>query len=168
MTQHDPKARLLDQIERERRRWRDLVAEVGEQRMEQPGPMGDWSFKDLAAHLLGWRNRTIARLEAAAAGRPAPPPPWPTELEGGDDDPVNDWIHEQHRDRPAADVLADVDASYERLAKVIRDLPDDRLTDPNAFPWLGGETLAEQDLFGHLHDEHEASIREWLGRGAVA
>ena len=27
--------------------------------MTEPGPMGEWTFKDLAAHLLGWRERTI-------------------------------------------------------------------------------------------------------------
>ncbi len=168
MTDPDPKARLLEQIEHERQHWRDLVAEVGEDHMTEPGPMGEWSFTDLAAHLLGWRNRTIARLEATAAGRPAPPSPWPAELDGEDDDQVNAWIHDQHRDRSPADLLADVDASYGRLAAAIAAQPAEKLTDPGAYPWLGGETLAEQDLFSHLHDEHEPSIREWLDRGAVA
>jgi hypothetical protein len=167
VTDHDPKARLLEQIEHERQHWRDLVAEVGD-RMTEPGPMGEWSFKDLAAHLLGWRERTIGRLEAAGAGRPVPPPPWPAELEGEDDDPVNAWIQDESRDRSTADVLADVDASYARLAAAIAAQPDDKLTDPGAYPWLDGETLAEQDLFSHLHEEHEPSIREWLERGAVA
>ena len=41
-------------------------------------------------------------------------------------------------------------------------LPDDVVTDRSAFRWLGGESLAEAALFSHLHEEHEASIREWL------
>ena len=169
MTQTDastsPRAAVLARIADERRRWQDLVAEVGPDRLDEPGPMGEWSFKDLAAHLLGWRERTIARFEAAAQGRPEPPPPWPQELEGEDDDPVNDWIHEQHRDRPAHDVLADVDRSYERLATAIAALPDRKLTDPAAFPALDGQSVVDVDLFGHLHDEHEPSIREWLDQG---
>ena len=68
------KADALARIDAERRYWRDLVAEVGEDRMDEPGPMGEWTFKDLAAHLLGWRQRTIARLEAAAAGEREPAP----------------------------------------------------------------------------------------------
>lgn len=36
----------------------------------QPGPIGEWTFGELAGHLLGWRNRTLARLEAAAAASP--------------------------------------------------------------------------------------------------
>ena len=41
-------------------------------------------------------------------------------------------------------------------------LPEDVVGDPDAFGWLGGESLAETDLFGHLHDEHLPSIRDWL------
>ena len=62
----DPRDALVADCEREREAWRALVDEVGVDRMTEPGPMGPWSFKDLAAHLLGWRDRTIARLEAAA------------------------------------------------------------------------------------------------------
>ena len=162
-TQSDPRANVLGRIADERRHWQDLVAQVGTDRLEEPGPMGEWSFKDLAAHLLGWRERTLARFEAAVDGRAVPPPPWPAELE--DDDPINEWIHEQHRARPAEDVLRDVDRSYERLAAAVAALPDEKLTDPTAFPTLEGQSVVDVDLFGHLHDEHEPSIREWLARG---
>lgn len=154
-----PKAEALARIDAERRYWRDLVAEVGEDRMDEPGPMGEWSFKDLAAHLLGWRQRTIARLEAAAAGEREPAPAWPAGLS---DDEVNDWLHERDRDRPLREVLDDVDRSYERIERAVAALPDDVVSDRAAFRWLEGESLAEASLFSHLHEEHESSIREWL------
>jgi Mycothiol maleylpyruvate isomerase N-terminal domain len=161
-TTADPRAAVIARIEAERAWWRDLVAEIGEDRMTEPGPMGDWTFKDLASHLLGWRERTIARLEAAAAGRGEPPNPWPAELGDEEDDPINDWIHERTRDRPLTDVLEDVDRSYERLANAVAALPDELVTSPDAFPWLDGEALADVELFGHLHDEHEPALRAWL------
>src|SRR5690349_5003052 len=117
------KADVLARIEAARAEWQGLVAEVGEGRMEQPGPMGEWTFKDLAAHLTGWRERTIARLEAAGQGEEAPPPQWPRHL--NDDDAINTWIYEQNRDRPLKDVLADADRSFERLAAAIAALPDE-------------------------------------------
>ncbi|MEA2621035.1 MAG: hypothetical protein QOC97_1808 [Chloroflexota bacterium] len=157
----DPRRELTDALQRERAIWRDLVNEVGESRMTEPGPMGEWSFRDLATHLLGWRERTIGRLEAAAAGRAAPPPPWPTGL--GDDDAINAWIHERGSARPVHDVLADVDRSYQRLADAIASLPDEIVTDADAFPWLEAHSLEEQkaNLFSHLHDEHMPSVRVW-------
>ena len=52
--------------------------------------------------------------------------------------------------------------SYERLANAIAALPEDLVTRRDAFPWMEGESLAETNLFGHLHDEHMPSIRAWI------
>ncbi len=62
MPDHITKADALAAIDAEREIWRQLVAEVGDDRMEEPGPMGAWTFKDLAAHLTGWRQHSIARI----------------------------------------------------------------------------------------------------------
>ena len=45
------KAALLDQTERERLAWEQLLRAVGEERVEQPGATGERSFKDVVAHL---------------------------------------------------------------------------------------------------------------------
>jgi hypothetical protein len=159
----DPRSEVIARVEREHAAWQDLVNEIGESRMTEPGPMGRWSFKDLASHLLGWRERTIARLEAASVGREAPPPGWPPELDDDDDvDAINAWIQERSSDRSVRQVLDDVDGSYGRVARAIAALPEDVVTRADALPWLGGECLADTDLFGHLHDEHMPSIRAWL------
>lgn len=155
---------LVKEIRAERAAWQALLAEVGEDRMEEPGPMGDWTFKDLTAHLTFWQERAIARIGAGPGEDP--PAPWPAEL--GDEDEVDDWdelnawIYEQHRDRPLRDVLADADRTYERLAELIATMPEDDLTTPGRYEAMGDKALVEADFFGHLHEEHEASIREWL------
>jgi uncharacterized damage-inducible protein DinB len=148
----------LSRIQQERDDWHALLAEVGEDRMEEPGPMGDWTFKDLAAHLLGWRERTISLIEAGPDGNP--PTPWPATLDG--DDQINAWIYEQHRDRPLRDVLVDMDQSYERIVDLIERMPEGDLTAPGRFKWMGDERLFEVDFAGHLREEHEPSIRAWL------
>jgi hypothetical protein len=152
------KAKLLQQIETERAYWNDLVGEVGEDRMEQPGPMGAWTFKDLTAHITGWRNRTIDRIEAGPGSDPAPA--WPNQLT--EDDEINDWIYVRNRNRPLQRVLADADLSFKRLAAAVRALPEEDLTTPGRFSWLDGAALVHTDFFGHLHAEHEPSIRAWL------
>ena len=139
--------------------WRDLAAEVGPARYAEPGPMGEWSFGDMAGHLLGWRNRTIARLEAAGRGETEPPAPWPADLE--DDDRINDWIHDQDAGRSPAELVAAYDATYDRIIAALASMPDALLTDPDLLPWVG-EALIDIDFTGHLHDEHVASVRAWL------
>ncbi|HYM85011.1 MAG TPA: maleylpyruvate isomerase N-terminal domain-containing protein [Candidatus Dormibacteraeota bacterium] len=150
-------------IRGDRQLWRELVAAVGD-RTDEPGPMGDWTFGDLAGHLAGWRERLISRLEAAARGEPEPQPPWPAELD--DDDRINDWIHERDRGRSAKELIADYDSSFERLAVAVEALPPRLLEDPAAFGWMGGEALRDADPTGHLREEHEPTVRAWLaGRG---
>lgn len=153
-------ADLAARVRADRESWREMVAAVGADRFEEPGPMGEWSFRDLAGHLLGWRERTIERLEAAARGEPDPPPPWPADLDG--DDEINDWIHERDRDRSTQELIDGYDASFERLAAAIEALPPQLATDHGGLPWLEGHPLADLDPTSHLHEEHEPSLRMWL------
>jgi uncharacterized protein (TIGR03083 family) len=142
--------------------WRTLAAEVGPDRYDEPGAMGEWTFGDLAGHLLGWRNRTITRFEAIARGDPDP---LPEDVEGEDVvHGMNDRIREAHAGRPAADLVADYDASYDRLIDALRALPDELFTDPDALEWVGAP-LIEITFTGHLHEEHVPDVRAWLERG---
>jgi DinB family protein len=153
------RAEQIDAIQADQQLWRDLAAEVGPGRYGEPGPMGEWSFGDMAGHLLGWRNRTIARLQAFSRGEPDPPDPWPAELD--DDDLINLWIRSQHADRTPPQLVADYGASYDRLISIIESMPEAKLTDPNLIPWLE-VPLVEVDFTDHLHDEHLQSVRTWL------
>ena len=55
------KAEAVAALRADQQFWRDLAARVGPSRYAEPGPMGEWSFSDMAGHLVGWRNRTINR-----------------------------------------------------------------------------------------------------------
>lgn len=154
---------LLEEIAAERATWGALLAEVGEDRMQEPGPMGDWTFKDLAAHLAFWGERSLARIEAGPGG--AAPVPWPAAMGAEDDiedwDEVNAWIYARYRDRPLHAVLADMDQWFQRLTTLIETLPEEDLITPGRFGF--DQPLVEGEFFGHYYDEHEASVRAWLG-----
>jgi hypothetical protein len=151
---------LAARVRADRQVWRDLVAEVGRERMLEPGPMGDWTFKDMAAHLAAWRNARIPMIEAISRGESVPPPPWPAEMD--DDDAINTWLQARDRDRPLDEVLDDYDRSFERLAAAIEALPEDVAHDPNGLPWAGGTRAVDIDFTDHLHDEHLPDVRAWL------
>lgn len=154
-----------DQVRADRQVWRDLVAEVGRDRMLEPGPMGEWTFKDLAAHLAAWRNARIPIIEAIARGETPPPTPWPAEL-GEDDEVINEWFQARDRDRSIDDVVADYDSSFERLAAAIEALPESVAHDPNGLPWTEGTAAVDIDWTEHLHDEHMPDTRAWLAAQA--
>src|SRR5436190_13543951 len=107
------KDQILGTIAADEGDWASLVAEVPAARIDEPGPMGDWSFRDLVSHLLAWRNRTIGRLQAAQAGAPRPANPWPATV--SDDDPINAWLRDQDAGRSAQELLGAYAASFARL-----------------------------------------------------
>lgn len=158
----------MHRIEEERGNWRALLAEVGQERMTEPGPMGEWSFKDLTSHLTGWRGYSISRLEAALRGEGDAPFPWPTVLTA--DDKINQWIYDTDKDRPLADVLSVFDATFARLRAVVEEMPDEMLIDPNALPWMEGESLGNALVsgfyFDHWREEHEPTVRAWLAEAS--
>ncbi len=152
---------LRDDIDR-------LAAEVGEKRAIEPNTFGELSFKDVIAHLNGWRQLTAARLEAGLTGV-APTPPWPASLEEDRDlDAINHWFFESSRDKPLAQVLAESRDTLDRSERAIAALPDDALFDPGHFTWLGDYALGPAVVEGsweHFHIDHEPEIRAWLSRG---
>ncbi len=164
MTTDSMKTAALRQIDDEHTRWRALVAEVGESRMNEPGPMGAWTFKDLVSHLTGWRSYGISRFEAALRGEGDAPFPWPPVLTT--DDEINDWLQQTDQNRTITEVLEDHEATWTRLKSVVEEMPDEMLADPEAFPWTEGQSLGDAivsgTFFAHLHEEHEPAVRSWL------
>jgi len=168
MTETITKENVLAAIDDERAGWEALVAEVGPDRLEEPAFAGGWSFRDITAHLMGWRLYGIARLEAAAKGDPEPPAPWPSDLE--EDDEINAWFYDRDRNIPTSEVMQTASNSYQRLHDAISALPDEALTKPDYFDWTEGTPLGtwfvDRAYFGHLHEEHEPDIRAWLAKTA--
>jgi hypothetical protein len=169
MTASTTREEALAVFDAARRENQDFLATIPRERMTEPGATGHWTVKDVIAHTTGWRNRFIAQLEAIAAGQPEPPAPWPAELT--EDDDVNAWIYEQHRDEPLDDVLAGWDSSFDRLRAAFVALPDEVLYDPNYFSWAEGTPLIEvlpKTYMGHFNEEHEPVLRAWLAGAQAA
>lgn len=162
------KAAQLARMDAARAGWEALLAEVGEARMEQPGAEGDWTFRDVVAHLNAWRDLTLSRLEAARRGE-QPQLPWPAgmseEIVDGVDgvDEINRWMGERDRDRSVSEVLADSREQFQRLRAAVGALSPEELFEPGRFAWLDGLPLSAvlDGAFEHL-EEHQTTTREWL------
>ena len=162
-TQVDKQA-LLDRIQHEAQVWDDFLREVGAARMEQPGAADEWTFKDVVAHLSGWRKQTIARLEAARDDR-ALEPIWPAEWDEEDDlEKINEWIYWENHNRDLHDVLTESRTQFRQLHDLVRELPEATLFERDRFAWMQGRPLADVLHFGHFHEEHEPTLRAWLAQ----
>jgi hypothetical protein len=131
--------------------------------MDQGGVAGDWSIKDIVAHLTGWQPRLTARLQAAQRSEGEPPPPWPAHLQT--DDEINAWIYEANRRRSVHEILDESRQVFQQFLAVIEGLPDDILIEPAYhIVQLGGQRFSASEFFDHFHDDHEPDLRAWLAR----
>lgn len=156
---------ILSRLAADEQAWNTLVAEVPRERMDEPGPMGEWSFRDLVSHLLAWRVRTIGRVEAAQAGAARPGNPWPADM-GADDDAINAWFRDQDAGRSASELLEDYAGTFGRLSGLIAGCPDEAFiaedeSTPGYFRWKDNTGELTSDFSGHLND-HAADVRSWL------
>jgi hypothetical protein len=158
--------RLAGILRTERVRWNALLAQVGADRMEVPGVEGEWSGKQLVAHLTWYEQGIVdgARQVAATGTFTRPRDRGP--LAGLTLDERNDRIAAESRDRPLADVLAEADRTFEQLVRLIEAVPQDVLNDPHLLglpddlvPWMG----VANNSYSHYR-QHEGSLRAWLDR----
>jgi hypothetical protein len=169
------KQAVLDRIATERSIWEALVAEVDPAWAIEPKAIGDWSFKDVVAHLAGWRQRFVDDVVAVVQGTPAPALDWPYTWEESEEQTpegeartqaINDWLYTQSRDRTYAQVLAQYALQWTTLRAAVELMPDALVERRDAIARLGGQSLAEallgDDAFSHFHVEHEPEIRAWL------
>ena len=129
--------------------------------MTAPGAVGDWSVKDLLAHLIFWEQAPVRALRAEASGEPGQLPP---DDEGVDR--LNARAVAERRERPPAEVLTEFERSYHELLEVVEPLSDEDLNDPGRYAWTGGKPLwriIAGESYLHYR-EHDEELRAWLDR----
>ena len=160
------KSELLDWLQEVHQKWEALLDQIGPERMDQPGVNGDWSMKDMVAHLTGWNRWLLARLQAAQRSEVEPPPSWPAHLQT--DDEINAWIYETNRGRSPREVLDETHQVYQQLLAAIEALPDevriDRIEPVFYLVWVDDKRFLAGEFFNHFHDDHEPDVRAWLAR----
>lgn len=110
-----------------------LLAELDEAAFVRRGTIGggEWSAKDLAAHLGSWEGFAIETLENVQRGER---PPIDDELTGpGSDDRLNAREVKRFRDAPASDVMSRFEDLHRRIVGSIEATTDERWATPYPF-----------------------------------
>lgn len=112
--------------------------------------MGDWSVKDVMAHVSTWEEEALQHLPLIARG--GTPPRYAA---SGGIDAFNARTAERKRDLSLAVIRRLLDESHRRLVELVRSAPEDQ---------LAGETRflrrLRLDTYGHYR-LHADAIREW-------
>jgi DinB superfamily len=152
--------RLAGILRAERAKWNALLAQVGMERMEIPGAVGDWSVKQLAAHLTWYEGAVLeGARQVFATGKFTR-----RRREGLSLDEQNVQIAESSRTRPLSSVLAEADEVFAQLLALVEACPQAILNDPEALglpddmvPWMG----IANNSYAHYR-QHEQELRAWL------
>lgn len=160
------KSEILQWLEQAQGQWQTLLDEIGLARMEQPGVNGDWSMKDIVAHLAGWNRHLLNRFGAALRGEAEPPPPWPAQLET--DDEINAWIYETNHERTPRDVLDESAQINQAIYALVETLPAtvrlERVEPAYYLVWVGDQRFLPGEFYDHFRDDHEPDVRNWLAQ----
>lgn len=156
--------RLVGLLDAERARWHALLSEVGAARMELSGVEGNWSVKDLVAHLTFYERRVVESAQRVLATGTFTRPD--DDLAAMTMDERNAIVAAQARARPVSDVLAEADQVFTHLRTLLARAPLDMLNDPRRLgmpddvaPWM----RVANNSYGHYR-QHEQAIRDWLER----
>jgi hypothetical protein len=161
MPQPKSKAQILKRLQTERRRLEQNLAGLSPDAMLQPGVVGEWSVKDVLAHLADWEARMPVWIEAARRGGPVETPePGLTWKQLAI---VNRRIYEAHRDQPLEEVLDYFRSTHRRFMDMVEAMPEDEMLAPGryaftgkaaVYSWLSG--FAAHDLWG------KTKILKWM------
>ncbi len=119
-----------------------------------PGRAGDWSVKDLLAHVTAWDVDLLTNLGKVKRGQKSGRTQW----DQAGIQAQNDAWQAEMKNRPLERVLADYDGVHEQLLRVVQSLSDAELEAPA--DWLQGRPLF-QYFVDHVvthEDEHGAEL----------
>jgi hypothetical protein len=156
---------LIEDIRRERGALDAVLARVPGARMSEPGVVGEWSVKDVLAHLGIWLARSITMLFQAERNAKLAN----VHLTRQSWDKANAEDYALQKDRPLERVLADYHETHRQALIRLEQFRDvAALFDTKRYPGLSGQSLA-----GYVwstsarHDaEHRLQIETWLSWSA--
>jgi hypothetical protein len=130
--------------------------------MQEPGVVGQWSVRDVLAHITRWEAELVRMLFQLKQGRT---PDYPT-LSEPDIDKINARFHKENLERPLDQVLADFHSVRKQTLRRLSEYTEQELSEPGRYPALKGHPLIEYiagDTYEH-DAEHALQIQEWRDR----
>jgi hypothetical protein len=156
------KADLLAVMRASRHAWDNLLSQVAPERMTEPGVEGEWSVKDLIAHVSTYEGWMAQLLNAGG-------PNIPHVTDSMTQHETNAWVFEQNRDRSLDDVLATSRESFQQLMDAVQALPPYDLVSTTRYEWARGKAayqLIPYESYEHYR-HHARSIITWLARQPI-
>lgn len=139
---------MMSELETLATSWQNLLDSdngIPEERMGEPGVAGDWSIKDVLAHVAYWDWDELVLVERFANGEPAAEEP--------DYEAENQRVYAERAGWPLAEVRRELLDTHDRLVTALHNAP--------------GYDLERLKGSWEHYDEHAAEIRAWRERAGI-
>ncbi len=146
------KSQLIEAAQKEYDILEKLIAPLTADQMTCPPAAGEWSIKDVLAHLYEWQQMFFRWYEAGVRGEmpavPAEGYKW-SQLPA-----LNQHIYETYRDLPLEDALRQWRESHARTMALLESLPEADLFQRGKYPWMNQNPLSayfNANMAAHYH-----------------
>jgi hypothetical protein len=147
---------LLKKLDERWTEFNESYAGLADSEMTESGVTGDWSVKDIIAHVTWWEEEALKHLPIInEGGRPRT-----YAAEYGGINAFNALMTEQKRRLPLSDVLRARDETHHRLVIYIERAPEGQFTSDTRF-----RRRLRLDTYNH-YPKHARAIRAWRRQSA--
>jgi hypothetical protein len=155
------KATILARLQQERKKLIQTLDSLKPEQFDRPGVVGNWSVKDVLAHLAHWEESMIYWVQASRKGKNVNGPE-----EGLNWDQIskfNAHIFAAHQDESLPEVMKYFHAAHAGFMKMAEGLSDDELLIRGYYPLTENATIYAWLSQYAAHDHWGRSkIDDWL------
>ena len=153
------KDELIDCLEDEREKFLDAIEGLSSEALHEPFASGEWSIKDIVAHLCAWEAELVKLLWQLKSGQT------PTSILVNEIyiDAQNQRWYQAFQSRSLEQVMDDFEGVRKQTTRRVEAFTEQELSDPNRYPGLGKDPLWKwiaENSYEH-EAEHRLSILKW-------
>ena len=142
---------LVQRLDQEWVTFKASYAGLSDAQLEAPGVTGDWSVKDLIAHVAWWEEEALKHLPHIEQG--GRPPRYSTQY--GGIDAFNAQMTELKRELSLAEVMTTMEETHARLLAYVQQVPEEQFVGETRF-----RRRLRLDTYSH-YPIHAQAIRAW-------
>lgn len=143
--------KLLERLDKPWTAFKESYAGLSDAQLTEPGVTGDWSVKDIIAHVTWWEEEALKHLPLVVEG--GRPPRYSVQY--GGIDAFNALMTDEKRGLSLSEVLRQQDETHRRLVDFIRGAPEEHFARETRFL-----RRLRLDTYGH-YPKHAEAIRRW-------
>jgi DinB superfamily len=147
------KDQVLNRLEKAWATFHESYAGLSDPQLMETGVTGEWSVKDILAHVTTWEEEALSYLPLILTG--GKPPRY---IQFGGIDAFNAQMAEQKREMALSDVLRQLDETHRRLIDYLQNVPEEHFTRETRF-----RHRLRIDTYSH-YPLHARAIQEWRER----